>query len=78
MHWTRLKLKDGTLAPHTLVSERGYRLLRCTENGRPNGRFIAFYMAPHEVRIVLGGFDSAEDAKRACEAHDQQTRGVAA
>ena len=78
MQWQRLKLKDGSYAPHTLVSEHGYRLLRCTSNGIPDGRFIAFHVGANEVRTVLGGFASADDAKLACTAHFQQTRGVAA
>lgn len=69
MHWQSYKLKDGTVARHTVVSsEGGYGVLRCTENGRETGRFLAWRYRGQGIE-VLGGYDSADDAKTACDAH---------
>ena len=78
MHWTRLRLKEGGYAENTTVSETGYTVLRCTTNGVATGRFIAFLVDGHGTRTVLGGYDSAEDAKAACCAHWAKRHEVAA
>ena len=69
MHWSRLKLKDGTYAEHTIVSEFGYAILRCTVWGTPTGRYLAFRgLSGRPDFAVLRGCNSAEEAKAICEA----------
>ena len=69
MRWSAYRLKNGHAAEHTICSDAGYALLRLTANGRVTGRFIAFHVGISGARHVLGAYDSAEDAKAACEAH---------
>jgi len=74
MRWKPHKLAD--IAAHTIVSNEGYVVIRCTANGIPTGRFVAFRVLL-EKRVVLGGYDTAEDAKQACEAHRSQVTEAA-
>lgn len=62
------------ISPDTIESDRGYRVLRCRANGVPTGRFIAFRgkTSGLESPVVLGGWDSADDARNSCEAHWSQ------
>lgn len=69
MRWSAYILKEGNVAAHTIRSDAGYYILRCTENDRPTGRFIAFHVGARGGRFVLGGYDSSEAAKSACEHH---------
>lgn len=77
MDWYFYKLKDGTNAPHTLVSSAGYSLLRCTCNGVPTGRYLLF-KGVNTTRdfIVIGGYDSSDAAKAAAEAHACREKDV--
>lgn len=63
-------MKWRAISEHTISSDAGYSILRCTANGVPTGRFIGF-IARYQV---LGGYDSREEAQAACEAHYYQTR----
>ncbi len=60
MKWRPLKDQE-----HTIESDAGYFVLRCTANGIPTGRFIAFAGR----YAVLGGADSREAAQELCESH---------
>lgn len=63
-------MKWRNLGINTIESDAGYSILRCTANGEPTGRFIAFAgrYAP------IGGYNSREEAQAACEIHLYQTR----
>lgn len=66
---SRLKrMKWRALNDDTIESNFGYRILRCTADGKPTGRFVAFVVRG-EKKTVLGGYDSGEDARVACDAH---------
>jgi hypothetical protein len=75
MRWQAHKL-GPVLAPDTIVSDVGYAVLRCTANDIPTGRFIAFRVLV-DKRIVLGGYDSADEARQACETHYARLAEVA-
>ena len=68
MRWRPYKLKDGSNAANTICSERGYAILRSTRDGKPDGRFLAFRYVAYGIKVI-GGYDSADDAKAACEHH---------
>lgn len=79
-------MKWRRLGDHTAESDAGYCVLRCTANGKPTGRFIAFrgktrkgtsYGASNAFPVVLGGFDSADAAKQACESDLNSKREAA-
>lgn len=53
------------LTSRTTESDRGYTVLQCTSNDIPTGRYLAFAGRT----IVIGGYDSPEEAKQACETH---------
>jgi hypothetical protein len=59
---------------HTIESDAGYRVLECTANGIPTGRYIAFIGATTLTWIaqVLGAADSGEEARQLCETHKAQ------
>jgi hypothetical protein len=63
-------MKWRTIGINTIESDAGYSILRCTADGVPTGRFIAFAgrYAP------IGGYDSREEAQTQCELHFYQTR----
>lgn len=79
MQWAAHKLKDGSVAPHTISSDAGYLILRCTRNGIPDGRFLAFigHTGAGPMPRVLGSYGSAEEAKSACECHHAQAMETA-
>ena len=77
MRWHAYKLKDGRAAQNTIASSEGYAVLRCTANSVPTGRFISF-LVRLDSRLVLGGYDSADEAKAACEHHHAQRVEAAA
>ena len=52
-----------------LESDMRYKVLRCTAWGKPTGRYIAFLPRVNDRPAVLGGFNSADEAKRACLNH---------
>jgi hypothetical protein len=63
-------MKWRSIGINTIESDAGYSILRCTADGVPTGRFIAFAgrYAP------IGGYDSREEAQQQCELHFYQTR----
>jgi hypothetical protein len=63
------------IGPNTIESDAGYRVLRCTENGKETGRFVCFRgkTTTTESPVVLGGWDNADDARKCCEAHYAKT-----
>lgn len=63
MRWRRRDM-------NTIESDAGYAVHRCVENGVATGRFLAFKVLP-EFRTVIGGYDSGDAARAACEAHRQ-------
>lgn len=65
MKWRLMKDQENTIE-----SDSGYFVLRCTANGAPTGRFIAFAGR----YAVVGGADSREEAQQICEAHLYQTK----
>jgi hypothetical protein len=67
MRWQAHPNDEGVVV-HTLRSDSGYAILRCTADGIPTGRFVAFKVHL-DRREVLGGYDSSEEAKSACEHH---------
>lgn len=67
-------VKWREVTEHTISSDAGYSILRCTANGVPTGRFIAFI----ERYKVLGGYDSREEAQQACQQHLYQTQQAVA
>lgn len=68
------------LHDHAIESEHGYVILRATANGKPTGRYITMLgrTANGKVPAVLGGHDSAEEAKAHCEDHFASTRAAVA
>ena len=62
-------MKWKTIGENTIESDSGYKILRCTANGVPTGRFIAFI----ERYRVLGGYDNSDEAKQACQQHLYET-----
>jgi hypothetical protein len=67
-------VKWRTVSENTIESDAGYKVLRCTREGIPTGRFIAFI----ERYKVLGGYDSREEAQQACDLHLYQTQQAVA
>lgn len=67
----RKRMRWRTVEDNIAESNFGYRVLRCTSNGKPTGRFIAFKGKTTNLTspLVLGGYDSWEDARAACDAH---------
>jgi hypothetical protein len=66
---------------HTIESDAGYRVLECTANGVPTGRYIAFIgttATPTWISQVLGGADSGEEARQLCETHHQTRQALSA
>jgi len=63
-------VKWKTIGENTIESDSGYKILRCTAEGVPTGRFIAFI----ERYKVLGGYDSREEAQTACTQHLYETQ----
>lgn len=62
-------MKWRAIAVNTIESDRGYTVLQCTANGEPTGRYIAFAGRT----IVIGGYNSREEAQQCCETHLYQT-----
>lgn len=63
-------MKWREVTENTIESDAGYSILRCTADRVPTGRFLAFAGRT----IVLGGYNSREEAQAACETHFYQTR----
>lgn len=74
----RKRMKWRTVDENIAESNFGYRVLRCTADGKPTGRFIAFKGKTTDLRspLVLGGYDSWEDARTACDAHFAQVEAA--
>lgn len=72
------RMKWRTVDENIAESNFGYRVLRCTADGKPTGRFIAFRGKTTDLRspLVLGGYDSWEDARTACDAHFAQVEAA--
>ena len=68
------------LHAHAIESDAGYVILRCTSSGKPTGRFITMLGRTTKTKmpLVIGGHDSAEEAKAFCETHFQATKATAA
>lgn len=62
-------MKWRALTNRTIESDHGYTVLQCTANDVPTGRYLAFAGRT----ISIGGYDSPEEAKQACETHLYQT-----
>lgn len=78
MNWKPYKLKDGSLAQATIASDSGYCICRSFVECTQAYRFIAFHGRTGEPHFkVIGGYDTAEEAKTACDAHEAQSREVA-
>jgi len=78
VQWRRLEIAKGMFSDHTLASDVGYCVLRCTANGTPTGRFLAFRGRVGKPEFeVLGGYDTADEAKAACDFHHAQRSQVA-
>lgn len=67
-------MKWRSIGINTIESDAGYSILRCTANGVPTGRFLAFAGRT----IVVGGYDSREEAQQACDRHLYQTQQAVA
>jgi hypothetical protein len=79
MKWKPYQLRDGTYAQSTIASDAGYCVCRSNLAGSAAYRYVAFHGRTGESHFkVLGGYDSAEEAKAACEAHEAKSREVAA
>jgi S-ribosylhomocysteine lyase LuxS involved in autoinducer biosynthesis len=67
-------VKWRAISEHTIESDAGYRVLECTANGVPTGRYLAFIGATTARRIaqVFDAADSGEEARQLCEAHKAQ------
>lgn len=61
---------------HVIESDAGYRVLECTAEGIPTGRYIAFIgkTTPTWISQVLGAANSGEEARALCEAHLATTK----
>ncbi len=61
---------------HVIESDAGYRVLECTAEGIPTGRYVAFIgkTTPTWMSQVLGGYSSGEEARQACIAHLSKTQ----
>ena len=78
MRWGPFKLKDGSYAQSTIASDAGYCICRSNLAGTEAYRYIAFHGRTGERHFkVLGGYDSAEEAKASCEAHAAKSREIA-
>jgi hypothetical protein len=73
MRWKQYSAHEAD----TIRSDAGYAILRCTSDGRPTGRYVAFKCHIEGRREVLGGYDSPADARSACEAHHAKRLEVA-
>ncbi len=63
-------MKWRTINENVIESDAGYRVLQCTANDVPTGRYLAFAGRFN----VVGGYDSSAEARNACEAHLYQTK----
>ena len=83
MRWGPFKLKDGSYAQSTIASDAGYAICR-TRASLPGVvgsaaplRYLAFKCFPNNAPpLVLGGYDTPEEAKAACEAHKVKSSEV--
>lgn len=85
MRWTAYRLKDGSYAQSTIASDAGYAI--CRTRASIQGvmgsaaplRYLAFKCFPNNAPpLVLGGYDTAEEAKAACEAYQVKASEVVA
>jgi len=83
--WGPFKLKDGSYAQSTIASDAGYAI--CRTRASLSGvvgsaaplRYLAFKCFSNNAPpLVLGGYDTAEEAKAACEAHQIKASEVVA
>ena len=77
MRWQADKLSHDGISFRTIRSDSGYAVLQCSANGVATGRYVAFKVNV-DRREVLGGYDSAEEAKLACEHHNAKRMEEAA
>lgn len=72
-------MKWRPIGNHTYESDTGHTILRCTANGVPTGRFIAFRgrTTGEGMPEVLGGKDNLDDAIELCK-RDAATQQAAA
>lgn len=84
MRWLRYKLKDGSYAQETIASTAGYAIVR-TRASIPGVvasaapyRYIAFKgFSDRPGQFVLGGYETSEEAKAACESHAAKVGEIA-
>ena len=83
MRWTAYRLKDGSYAQSTIASDAGYAI--CRTRASLSGvvgsaaplRYLAFKCFSNNAPpLVLGGYDTSEEAKAACEAHKVKSSEV--
>ncbi len=77
MRWHKEERSHDGVAVRTIRSDAGYAVLQCTANKMATGRYVAFKVNV-DRREVLGGYDSAEEAKLACEHHNAKRMEEAA
>ena len=85
MRWTAYRLKDGSYAQSTIASDAGYAICR-TRASLPGVmgsaaplRYLAFKCFSNNAPpLVLGGYDTVEEAKAACEAYQIKASEVVA
>ena len=69
------RLADGRAAKSTIASNAGYCVLRAAAPSGNAHRYILFLGKSGVANFkVLGGYDSAEEAKQAAEAHHAKSQ----
>lgn len=67
-------MKWRSINEHVIESDAGYRVLECTANDVPTGRYVAFIGATNAnwISQVIGGANSGQEARQLCEIHNTQ------
>lgn len=63
-------MKWRTVNSNVIESDAGYRVLQCTANGVPTGRYLVF-AGPYNP---IGCENSREEAQELCEVHHYTTK----